>query len=758
MSINASPSAEQSESKASAQWDQVKHCKPSLAAGVSMQARTIRGEPWLLVRNAVTGEQLRLNALGARLILLMDGKNSLESILKLVADQLQNEKHVDQHQEQKKDTRDRTEPVHTKLQAGDEQTQEELMSKQELVDWLGPLSNAGLVNLGLPAEAERLILQKHRESTSGIKRFLNPLSVRIPLHNPDKWLSLVVIHMHWLFNRAVFYFLCTMIFVAAIAVFLSFDEIIDEMSRIAMAPQHWWLYGLMYPLLKALHEFAHAIVIKRWGGSVHECGIAFLVLMPVPYIDASDAWQFPQRSKRILVSAAGMIAEGGLAALAFLLWITIEQGLLSNVAFSIFIMGSLTTVVFNINPLLKFDGYYILQDWLDIPNLADRSNQYYRYVAKRYLLRIDNAMSPVAAVGERKWLMIYGLTSVAYRCFITLVIAFYLAKKFFFIGVLLGAFGITQFFIKPLWRALCFIVEAPELAQRRYRVGGAFSAIFCVLLMFLSFVPLPSSTRTEGVVWVPNQAQLFAAREGEIAQLYVQPGDAVQQGELLMRLDAPDINTQRAVINAKLAAVSVEHKAAHQINPAHARNLQADINALQAELADIDNRLGQLDIRAALDGVFALEKNMNVPGRRVTQGQRLAYIVNSEQLVVRAVLTQQRIERLQAGVTDVKVRLAHQFSRPMAASLTRQTPAASFELPSPALAYDGRRGIAVASHDTDGLRTLERVFHIELTLPASARVPGIGGRAYVTLQHEPESIGQRWWRSTRQLFLKQFTV
>jgi len=122
------------------------------------------------------------------------------------------------------------------------------------------------------------------------------------------------------------------------------------------------------------------------------------------------------------------------------------------------------------------------------------------------------------------------------------------------------------------------------------------------------------------------------------------------------------------------------------------------------------------------------------------------------------VLPQQSIERLQDGVVSSQVRLADAFGSELDASLTRQTPAASNNLPSPALAYDGRSGIAVASHENKEFKTLENVFHIELDLPSQADIAGIGGRAYVTLQHEPESLGSRWWRSTRQLLLKQLTV
>ena len=136
----------------------------------------------------------------------------------------------------------------------------------------------------------------------------------------------------------------------------------------------------------------------------------------------------------------------------------------------------------------------------------------------------------------------------------------------------------------------------------------------------------------------------------------------------------------------------------------------------------------------------------------------LAYVVNKREMLVKAVLPQRSIERVQDGVVRARVRLADAFGSELKANLTRQTPAASNNLPSPALAYDGRSGIAVASQHNNELKTLENVFHIELDLPPDIAIAGIGGRAYVTLKHKPESLGKRWWRSTRQLLLKQLTV
>jgi len=238
--------------------------------------------------------------------------------------------------------------------------------------------------------------------------------------------------------------------IAAVATLANTSTILAEFAHVASSPQHWWLYAVLYPALKAIHELAHAVAIKRCGGSVYETGITFLVLMPIPYVDASDAWMFPAKNQRVLVGAAGMLAECALASVGLIVFLLVEPGIIREVGFAVFVMGSVSTLLFNANPLLKFDGYYILQDCLDIPNLSARSQKYCFYLAKKYLYRVQGVVSPVSADGERRWLLTYGVLAGAYRFIITIVISLFLASEFLILGVALAVYAMFQLLINPI--------------------------------------------------------------------------------------------------------------------------------------------------------------------------------------------------------------------------------------------------------------------------------------------------------------------
>ncbi len=702
-------------------WEKLKQSKPGLTPNIQYESRTERSERWLILKNSANGEHLRLNASAAEFLDLIDGEQTLESLF------------------------------HKSAELG--------FSVEQVSGLIGPLCSSGMMTLGAPQEEERLLQENSRYARQLRKgRFSNPLAIKFALHNPDNWLRVLIDKTQWLFGRWLVVSVVSVIMVALAASIANGALIVKEFSRVASSPTHWWLYGLMYPALKAIHELAHALVIKRWGGSVHETGITFLVLMPIPYVDASDAWMFPSKYQRILVSAAGMLAECTLAAIGLFIFLLVQPGYIRDIGFAIFVMGSVSTLLFNANPLLKFDGYYILQDALEMPNLASRAQSYCRYLFKRYVYRISAAQSPVRGRGERVWLFSYGVLAAAYRCFITVVIALFLASQFFVLGVALALFALYQLLVNPLIKLIHYLRNSPEIADVRSRTVGLTLSIVCILMLFVALLPMPSSTRAEGVVWVPNQAQVFAGQEGVIEKLLVTPGDDVSAGQVLMRLSAPELQTAKKVAEAALASAKVAFRSMQQLDTAKANSLAQDIESLQLQLDSLQARANQLDVIAANDGQFVIDEKVAVIGRRVKQGDLLAYVVDKHDLVVKAVLTQQRVERLQAGVEQANVRLADRFDQNLDATLTRQTPAAKDTLPSPALAYNGRGGIAVASQTDDQLKTLERVFHIELTLPEKAEIAGIGGRAYVTLHHQPESLGKRWWRSTRQLLLKQLTV
>lgn len=539
---------------------------------------------------------------------------------------------------------------------------------------------------------------------------------------------------------------------------LNVSEIFNQIAVVARTPQQWWQLLLVYPLLKGAHELAHALSIKRFGGSVHEAGITVLVLMPVPYVDATDIWRFQSRFQRMLVSASGMIAEGVIASLGLIIWLSVEPGLLANLGFAAALTGSVTTLVLNANPLLKFDGYQILQDALDMPNLAPRASRYLTYLCRRYLLGVKFLQSPATGSGERRWLLSYGICAGCYRWVITLTIALYLASRYPVLGGLLAAYALYQLGVKPCFRVAHYLGYSAELNCSRKRAFVTSSGLLAIIAAIIFLVPIPTNTRTEGVIDVPHQAQLFAPQTGELAEVYVAQGESVDVGQPILRVSDSVLSTQAAVLESELNVLTLQYRAALINEPISAQALQQDIKNTRIALNQITESLSDLVIRASVPGVVSLTPSVSRIGGYIKAGAALGHVVDPKELTVKAVVRQQDISRVEEGVTSVNIRLAERFGNSLVGVLSRQTPVASRELPSQALAGTGYGGIPVASSSEQRWETIDPVFHLEFKLPENTSAVGIGGRAFITLAHEPESIGKRSWRAMRRVLIDQLAL
>jgi putative peptide zinc metalloprotease protein len=514
------------------------------------------------------------------------------------------------------------------------------------------------------------------------------------------------------------------------------------------------MFWLLYPLIKAAHELGHGLAVKVWGGEVHETGISLLVFMPVPYVDASSAWAFRDKRRRAIVGAAGIMVELFVAALAFIFWLLVEPGLAKDVALNIALIGGVSTLLFNGNPLLRFDGYFVLEDLVEIPGLASRSSRYYLHLIQKHLLGLDGGRSPVTAEGEAGWFAVYGLLAPLYRLTIMVGIALYLAEEFLVVGVVLAAWAVSMQVLKPLLLSIHFIATSPRLAARRAR-GFAVVGV-CVLLGFgLLSVPAPLVTLAQGVVWPEEQARIVNAVDGFVVETAVDSGAQVKAGDVLLRLDDRRLRMRRDVLAARLKELGDEQTAQRQTSRVRAAMVADDITAVRAELDHVSDRIASLTVRSATDGRFYPSDPHELTGKWLRQGDVIGFVIKPSRPTIRAVVAQDAIGLLRENETTAEVMLADGLGKSVSARIVREVPAGSRELPSMALGAAGGGEIAVDMNDTAGRTAAQEVFQIELVLPSNTVVAGIGERAYVRLQHGSESLWEQWSRSIRQLLLSR---
>ena len=696
--------------------------RPWLIGDCTVTPTVIRHEHWVIIKNPISGTLVRLHRDLWVAILELDGDISLHEWIQSHADTL---------------------------------------GEQRLLSAVLMLRRMEILRFAQTQTQTQTQIQVESESFM-TKLFVrrNPLMLRFALFNPTLLLDSVCRASASL-NRTTLILLWLLIVCsAAISMMMNWSLAVAQWQTSSAAS--WIVYFLLlYPLSKCLHELAHGWALKRLGGQVPEAGISFLVFFPMPYMDATDAWTLPRRH-RMLVTGAGMLMDLFVSGIGILLWLNLSSGMASDMALSLAVIGIASVVFFNANPLLKFDGYYLLEDALDSPGLARRSLAYYRYLFKRHVLILTTCVPPVVAQGERLWLLVYGVASTLYRFFIAAVICVFLVSTLHELGVLLSLFSLLPLVVIPVWQFLRFLAVSSELEMHRTRTCLIVAALMFSLTAALFAVPVPSSTRTQGVVWVEAQAEIYAMQAGQLDELLIHNGDRVDVGQVIMVLDSTDLALELEQKQAAVRLLKLEVAQYEQQDPGRARSSLINLRQAESEARHTIGKVKNLAIRSPVAGRVALSSDDVVAGINVEKGTLVAYVVSDAERVVRAVVDQSALGMMEQGIDDASVRLAQDIGHSFSAVVSRQIPTGSHELPSKALAENGLGGFRVqAGGDADELRTLDTVFHLELKVPHEAydmqRAP-IGSRAFVTLTHPDEPLGQRWLRVSRQLLMKHLSV
>jgi putative peptide zinc metalloprotease protein len=706
-------------------WKHVAELRPRLRKDVRILVQHYRGERWYLLHDESAGRYLRFNALAQEMLGRLDGDRTLQEIL-------------EQANERAEDG------------AG--------LTPDDVLQIMAQLHNAEVLRDGLPLTA-RDVLGRYQQKQRFTRQHTlsNPLAIRIPLFDPERLLNRLVRPARLLFAWPGLWLWISVVGLALLLVVANAAQLGAAIGAKTLGASEVLTFWLLYPVIKALHELGHGLAVKAWGGEVHETGITLLVFMPVPYVDASAAWAFRDKRRRALVGAAGILTELFLAALAMLVFFSVEPGMVRDLALNVALIGGISTLLFNGNPLLRFDGYYVLEDLIEVPNLAPRSSRYYLYLIQRHLLGLSDAQSPVTASGERLWFVAYGLLSPLYRLFVMIGIALYLAAEFFVAGVVLACWTVFMQVIRPLFRSLRFLLTSERLEARRLRAVGL-TGVLTLSVIGLLMIPAPLVTQAEGVVWVDDEGQVVTGTDGFISRVAVASGDRVLPGQLIVQLSNHELDTDLERLEARRRELGIEHQAQRQRSRVRAAMVEDDISAVEAELSRVRDRIAALSVTARAAGRFIASNPHALQDRYVGQGEILGYVTQSDRPLVRAVIEQDRVGLLKSAPPQVEVMLAGRLGERIPAAFTQQVPAGSTALPSRALGAAGGGRIAVDMRDESGRTAIAKVFQFDLSLPDGTPVSGVGARVFVRLDHGAEPLWRQWSRSLRQLLLGRLNV
>ncbi|MFK7855485.1 MAG: hypothetical protein AB8B79_15285 [Granulosicoccus sp.] len=632
-------------------------------------------------------------------------------------------------------------------------------TQDDIIALLGRLHAVDALQVNVSADCLELFRRFKRQRKSHLKTLLRtPLSYRIPLFDPERFLSAVMPIVGPVFGRAGFFVWLLMLTWALLTAGAHWPELSRGGVDQIFDPGNLLMLLFVYPIVKVFHEFGHAITARKWGGEVHEMGISLLVFVPVPYVDASAMSAIPQRHRRMLVSASGMMVELFLATIALLVWINVEPGLMRLIAFNIMLVGGVSTFFFNGNPLLRFDAYYILKDAIEIPNLASRSSRYLTYLVQRYLFGLESAESPVTRNRERYWFVFYGIAASAFRIFMTFTIVLFISGHYFVLGILFALWALALLLLIPCSKALMFLFFNQALAERRTRALSTSAASIALVGGFIFLAPIPLVTQAQGVLWLPDQAQVKVGTDGVVTKILVSPSERVEVGQPLLAISDPLLDSRIALLEAELSELKLRHRIEIVSDRVKANVIKDQIASKQAQLDREKERATQLVVHSRSKGEFVLHAANQLPGRHVTQGERVGFVLERGEMTVRVVVPQNRVGLVRESLYDVQVKLSESLDKSIPATLTRGIPAAQQRLPSKVLGTDGGGSIAVDPSDKQGLTPLKSVFVVDLALEDDPGAWRIGQRAYVKFDHGNEPLANQWFRLGRQLFLRHFGV
>jgi putative peptide zinc metalloprotease protein len=715
-------------------WYRVKTLKVRLRPSAQISRQYYRGDRWYVVRDPAGNQFHRLSDPAYRFVGLLDGSRTVEEAWDLAGGQL----------------------------ADDAPTQ------PEVIQILSHLFSANLIDADITPDANVLLRRHKRLSQRKLQgRLMNVLFPRIPLWDPDRFLKTWMPVVRLGFSRigAVFWLLVVALAVAAIA---------PMGPELAQAAKHsvdmqnnpmnaLWLWAV-FVFVKLIHELGHAFACRRFGGECHELGIMFLIFIPTPYVDASTAWGFPSKWQRIFVGAAGMIVEIFFAACVTFFWVYAgdKQGLPAQLAFNAMLVASVSTVVFNANPLLRYDGYYILSDWLEIPNLRQKSTEYSLGLIKRHLFRVK-ATQPLPPVVQRFWMFCYAITSGVYRIMVGFAIMMLVYFQIPVIGVLMAIGGVATWLIVPVFKTFKYLALEPELHRKRGRAIAYSLAFAATVVVLIGLIRFPNNIDQQGVIEPVKKATIRAQTGGFIASIGTRPdgtplkdGDPVKAGQVLLVCTNETLTTKIEGLRARIRGLQVELNQSIANDPLKRKIDEDALKTAREQLAVAERHQRNLTVTAPIDGQLICPDIHEMVGRHLSEGQDALTVADPSELEILTLLEQRDSQQVLREVTGdggfpkTEVRPSSRLWMVLnAVGIDNRSASTSPEVP-PAISDAAGGPIATDPSDRNHRRPVVEQFELRVKVnPAQLAGFTPGQTAHVRFKLEKQPLLQQW---TRRLF------
>ncbi len=644
--------------------------RPRLRRDLLIKLLTYDEHPWYLIEDPLRGKYYRIGAVEYVFLSALDGRTLAEVI------------------------------AVTASQCGPSAFSED--EATSLCRWL---IDADLIETDASRSFARLVECSNQQSKLSRRAWLNPLMLKIPLFDPQPLVGRMSDLLGWLISLPMLTVWCVVCGAAGLTFLSEFERFHATVSHV-IDPNNWLWLCITWIGLKCIHESAHALACQRFGGRVRECGVLFLLFIPMPYVDVSSSWRFSEKWERIVTAAAGMLAEFFIAALAIFIWTNSTSPIVQQHAMNVIISATLVTMFFNANPLMRFDGYYILTDWLELPNLATRARAEMRGWQRQFFFGLINQKQQRNK--RYSWLVrLYAVASSIWMITVTISIAIAAANLLPGIGLLLALISVGLWLVPALLGLLKFLMWGSKHEQPgRIRFLVVCGLLISSLWWIGEHAPAPQSISAPMVLEHDNLRVIRNRVGGVVQKVHVQQGTTVKQGDILLELCNAELQSESQLLNVSIKQSEMKRRNLIENQETATAQVESEnLSVLSTRRIELDDLLQALLIVAESDGEVLSSNLDELPGVYFRPGSAMMEIANAHALNAIAMLNPEDVKKeshVLSELSDQAVRIRiWGIHKTVTGQFEHLTPTASDRLPHPALGAACGGPLAVKPTDKD---------------------------------------------------------
>ena len=666
---------------------------------------------------------------------------------------------------------------------------------EELQNFIGQLHQSSLIVAGVPNQGHELLKRRNkRRRQEVIAAMSNILCIRFKGIDPNRILDTLLPYVRWMFHPVSIFFALILMMSALSLVLIEFDTFRSKLPefRQFFGLKNMIFLSLTLGVTKVIHEFGHGLTCKYFGGECHEMGVMILVLTPCLYCNVSDSWMLPNKWHRAAIGLAGVFVECTLASICTFFWWFSKEGLFHYLCLNVMFLSSVSTIIFNINPLLRYDGYYILADILEIPNLRQKATKVMAKKASEWFLGMENPDDPFLPQRNQMLFAAYTVAAVAYRWIVMASILFFVYRFFDsyglkVIGQIIGAMSLYGLLIMPLWKiAKFFWVPGRIYRVKKVRFYSSLTGLM-LILAFCLFVPLPYSVYAPLVLELRQDnattANLLVPKTGgELVEINKRDGDTVKKGDVLVRLRNRALDQELVRLQGELLEAKSQYKMFSTLldqrdAAARQQELQERIDALTQMVSARLRDRQLLELKAPIDGVVVspywkpakknddptvfdelpewygtalLDRNLGLP---LQPGTHVASVGDPTKLEALLIVNQSKIDFVQAG-QQVKIKLESLPSRTFDGTIERAIDIEHQRMESVPIQLSTKGGGAVpTTSESNGLEKPQSPsFRVRVDVDNDDLMMHVGMTGKAKIHVEPQTLFARLRRLVTDVF------